>query len=66
MNNDKNKYLTIFLIIGFSSGACVSLIVNSFLDLNVGISISLGAGFGMLLGIVIGSLIDYERQNKDK
>lgn len=65
MNKDKNyKYLTIFLIIGFIVGACVGVYAWTIFNQNAGLSIAIGAGLGMLCGIVIGAVIDYENMNK--
>ncbi|MCF0149370.1 MAG: hypothetical protein HUJ77_13365 [Clostridium sp.] len=58
------KYLTIFLILGFVMGAFIGILLWRVLNFNSGFSISTSAGFGMLIGIVIGSVIDY-RINKE-
>lgn len=53
-----NKYLTIGLLTGFIVGGCIGVLAWAFLQ-NL-FAISICAGIGMLIGIVIGTLIDYE------
>ena len=56
-----NKYLTIGLLTGFIVGGCIGVLAWAFLQ-NL-FAISICAGIGMLIGIVIGKLIDYEKNN---
>ena len=56
-----NKYLTIGLLTGFIVGGCIGVLAWAFLQKIF--SISICAGIGMLIGIVIGKLIDYEKNN---
>ena len=56
-----NKYLTIGLLTGFIVGGCIGVLAWAFLQ-NL-FSIFICAGIGMLIGIVIGTLIDYDRQS---
>ena len=55
------KYLTIGLLTGFIVGGCIGVLAWAFLQ-NL-FAISICAGIGMLIGIVIGTLIDYEKNN---
>ena len=52
-----NKYLTIGLLTGFIVGGCIVVLAWAFLQ-NL-FAISICAGIGMLIGIVIGTLIEY-------
>ena len=52
-----NKYLTIGLLTGFIVGGCIGVLAWAFLQ-NL-FAISICAGIGRLIGIVIGTLIDY-------
>lgn len=52
-----NKYLTIGLLTGFIVGGCIGVLAWAFLQ-NLFV-ISICAGIGMLIGIVIGTLIEY-------
>ena len=54
-------YLTIGLLTGFIVGGCIGVLAWAFLQ-NL-FAISICAGIGMLIGIVIGTLIDYEKNN---
>lgn len=56
-----NKYLTIGLLTGFIVGGCIGVLAWAFLQ-NL-FAISICAGIGMLIGIVIGTLIDYEKKS---
>ena len=56
-----NKYLTIGLLTGFIVGGCIGVLAWAFLQ-NL-FSISNCACIGMLIGIVLGTLIDYEKNN---
>ena len=56
-----NKYLTIGLLTGFIVGGSIGVLAWTFLQ-NL-FAISICAGIGMLIGIVIGTLIDYEKNN---
>ena len=60
-NMKSNKYLTIGLLTGFIVGGCIGVLAWAFLQ-NL-FAISICAGIGMLIGIVIGTLIDYEKNN---
>lgn len=55
------KPLTIGLLTGFIVGGCIGVLAWAFLQ-NL-FAISICAGIGMLIGIVIGTLIDYEKNN---
>ena len=52
-----NKYLTIGLLTGFIVGGCIGVLAWAFLQ-NL-FAISICAGIGMLIGIVIGTLIRF-------
>ena len=52
-----NKYLTIGLLTGFIVGGCIGVLAWAFLQ-NL-FAIYICAGIGMLIGIVIGTLIEY-------
>ena len=56
-----NKYFTIGLLTGFIVGGFIGVLAWSFLHIIFAISIC--AGIGLLIGIVIGTLIDYEKNN---
>ena len=56
-----NKYLTIGLLTGFIVGGCMGVLGWAFLQ-NL-FAIPICASIGMLIGIVIGTLIDYEKNN---
>lgn len=58
---DKNKYLSIGIVAGFIVGMIIGVILWIFLK-NI-FYIAYCSGFGMLTGIVIGVIIDY--QNKE-
>ena len=60
-NMKNNVYLTIGLLIGFIVGGCIGMLAWAFLH-NL-FAIPICAGIGMLIGIVIGTLIDYEKNN---
>ena len=55
-----NKYLTIGLLTGFIVGGCIGVLAWAFLQ-NL-FAISICAGIGMLIGIVIGTLRSEERR----
>ena len=56
-----NKYLTIGLLTGFIVGGCIGVLAWAFLQ-NL-FAISICAGIGMLIGIVIGTLIEIEKMH---
>ena len=56
-----NKYLTIGLLTGFIVGGCIGVLACAFL--HTLFAISMCAGIGMWIGSVIGTLIDYEKNN---
>ena len=56
-----NKYLTIGLLTGFIVGGCIGVLAWVFLQ-NI-FAIPICASIGILIGIVIGTLIDYEKNN---
>lgn len=60
------KYLTIFLVLGFVTDACIGILLWMIFKFNAGFSIGISAGFGMLLGILIGSVIDYEGKKESR
>lgn len=55
-NKDDHKYLTLGLSFGLLLGAVVGVVTKG----NIGMS----GGLGMLLGIVIGTTLDYEIKRK--
>lgn len=59
-----HRYLTIGLITGFIAGGCIGVLVWMFSQ-NL-FTIPICASVGMLVGIVIGTLIDYEKNNHQK
>ena len=58
-----NKYLTIGLLTGFIVGGCIGVLAWAFLQ-NL-FAIPICASIGMLIGIVIGTVIDYEKTSKE-
>lgn len=58
----KYKNLIVGLVTGFSSGAVIGILIWIFLHNMFGIGIC--SGIGMLIGIVAGTLIDYQKNNK--
>ena len=56
-----NRDLTIGLLTGFIVGGCIGVLAWVFLQ-NI-FAIPICASIGMLIGIVIGTLIDYEKNN---
>lgn len=62
MKNSNHKYLTMFLLIGFIVGAFIGVLLWDFMH-NI-FSIPIGAGLGMLIGIVVGATIDYQKNNQ--
>lgn len=57
-----NRYLTIGLLAGFIVGGCIGVLAWTFLQ-NL-FAIPICASIGMLIGIVIGTVIDYEKISK--
>lgn len=55
-NKDEHKYLCYCIPAGLLVGTVAAVLTP--------LSIGIGAGMGMLLGIVIGTTIDYEAKNK--
>lgn len=60
MNKDKNEYK--YLCYGIPTGLLIGVIVAVVATLNIGVC----AGIGMLLGVVIGTTIDYEKKKQIK
>ena len=58
-----NRYLTIGLLTGFSVGGCIGVLAWALLQ-NL-FAIPICASIGMLIGIVIGTVIDYEKTSKE-
>lgn len=58
-----NRYLTIGLLTGFIVGGCIGVLAWAFLQ-NL-FAIPICASIGMLIGIVIGTVIDYEKTSKE-
>ena len=54
-----NRYLTVGLLTGFIVGGCIGVLAWVFLQ-NI-FAIPICASIGMLIGIVIGTVIDYQR-----
>ena len=52
-----NRYLTVGLLTGFIVGGCIGVLAWAFLQ-NL-FAIPICASIGMLIGIVIGTVIDY-------
>ena len=63
-NMKNNRYLTIGLLTGFIVGGCMGVLGWAFLQ-NL-FAIPICAGIGMLIGIVIGTLIDYGKNHQEK
>lgn len=63
-NMKNNRYLTIGLLTGFIVGGCMGVLGWAFLQ-NL-FAIPICAGIGMLIGIVIGTVIDYEKNQQRK
>ena len=63
-NMKNNRYLTIGLLTGFIIGGCMGVLGWAFLQ-NLFAS-PICAGIGMLIGIVIGTLIDYGKNHQEK
>ena len=63
-NMKNNGYLTIGLLTGFIIGGCMGVLGWAFLQ-NL-FAIPICAGIGMLIGIVIGTLIDYGKNHQEK
>ena len=59
-----NKYLTIGLLTGFIVGGCIGVLAWAFLQ-NL-FAIPICASIGMLIGIVIGTVIDYQNNHQEK
>ena len=59
-----NRYLTIGLLTGFSVGGCIGVLAWAFLQ-NL-FAIPICASIGMLIGIVIGTVIDYQNNHQEK
>ena len=59
-----NKYLTIGLLTGFIVGGCIGVLAWAFLQ-NL-FAIPICASIGMLIGIVIGTAIDYQNNHQEK
>ena len=59
-----NRHLTIGLLTGFIVGGCIGVLAWAFLQ-NL-FAISICAGIGMLIGIVIGTVIDYQNNHQEK
>ena len=55
------RYLTVGLLTVFIVGGCIGVLAWAFLQ-NL-FAIPICASIGMLIGIVIGTLIDYEKNN---
>ena len=59
-----NRYLTIGLLTGFIVGGCIGVFAWVFLQ-NI-FAIPICASIGMLIGIVIGTVIDYQKNHQEK
>ena len=59
-----NKYLTIGLLTGFIVGGCIGVLAWALLQ-NL-FAIPICASIGMLIGIVIGTVIDYQNNHQEK
>ena len=58
-----NRYLTVGLLTGFIVGGCIGVLSWAFLQ-NL-FAIPICASIGMWIGIVIGTVIDYEKTSKE-
>ena len=58
-----SRYLTVGLLTGFIVGGCIGVLAWAFLQ-NL-FAIPICASIGMLIGIVIGTVIDYEKTSKE-
>lgn len=61
VNNDKNKYVGFGVVFGLLGGSALSSIVGTLFEFPL--IWAFGPGFGMLIGIIIGSIMDL---NKNK
>ncbi len=59
-----NRHLTIGLLTGFIVGGCIGVLAWAFLQ-NL-FAIPICASIGMLIGIVIGTVIDYQKNHQEK
>ena len=59
-----NRYLTIGLLTGFIVGGCIGVLAWALLQ-NL-FAIPICASIGMLIGIVIGTVIDYQNNHQEK
>lgn len=59
-----NRYLTIGLLTGFIVGSCIGVLAWAFMQSLFALPIC--ASIGMLIGIVIGTVIDYEKNHQEK
>lgn len=58
----KYKYLIVGLVAGFSAGAIIGILIWIFLHNMFGMGIC--SCIGMLIGVVAGTLIDYQKSNE--
>ena len=65
-NQSEHKYLTYCMIAGLPIGAAIAVIAAMLLHQNIGMFFAIGAGVGMMLGIVVGTTIDFEIQKKSE
>ena len=59
-----NRYLTVGLLTGFIVGGCIGVLAWAFLQ-NL-FAIPICASIGMLIGIVIGTVFDYQNNHQEK
>ena len=59
-----NRYLTIGLLTGFIVGSCIGVLAWAFMQ-NL-FALPICASIGMLIGIVIGTVIDYQKNHQEK
>ena len=63
-NKDEHKYLMYGISIGLLIGTAISAILFIFLDNSIRVWLIMGPSLGIMLGIVVGTTIDYEIKKK--
>ncbi len=62
MDQNSHTYLTLGIAVGLSAGAGIGSLLWVWIDSLF--CIPLGASFGMLIGIVAGSVMDWQKNNR--